>query len=470
MLDGFCERERLSRAITSYKNMTMDRNPDSKVESQRMLVGFGALVCAFYVYSSGYFRFWEVLGVERQVQTLLLGIILVLFTPHLVGRRYRTSEIWLILLPLSFLLSEIFMRRQMLMIADLVVAAILVGVVLAQDHRFVRSCLKAVVVVGGTFAIMGLVQFVAILVDPALRAYAELEGTFNEAGGVLVRHPFGYLGQATYDEFEILGLIFPRLFSFAAEPSVVIFYFMIPGALALTLTGRCRLWAIPLLILSAVSLSGTVNAAFLLTALCLPVLLTTKRAPVLAALAPIAIAVSVVMILETVGTDPFVTSFRFAEEHSFLPSKLHSGTERLVFIQRHWTEAQNVLQHPLGLHEPPQGGWSSLPLMTLLYFGIPGFLVQVSVLFTLFKTLAKAFHVRHDSLLTRIGLLLTFGVFTEATAGSSYGFISAGAVFMEVLTILWARELVRRSEMVRQWTLRVPLTKSLVRSQRVLAQ
>jgi hypothetical protein len=231
------------------------------------------------------------------------------------------------------------------------------------------------------------------------------------------------------------------LSSFVAEPSAIIPYFLLPGALALTLPGAWRLWAWPSITFCLVALSGTAAATFAVSAVALCWLILTRRQRAWAAAFPFLLAGGMLFI----GTERFEMALRFVESNAPFPSKFRSGSERFLMMQEHWSLLRGLPQNPFGFSSYTPTGWTSLPLMTAIYFGIPGVVAQIWVLVRISGRLVDAFRLPTLPRPSRLGVALIFGVFAQATAGSCYGFLSASGVFLQALTIFHVTALIKRA-------------------------
>jgi hypothetical protein len=105
---------------------------------------FGSNVCAFLVavlfYSMGRFGFWEILGIKRPAEVVLIVVIFVLCLPIIIksNKYWRHTFFWLFIL---FFICELFLRMDILRIVELGVGIIIVSLIISMSPRFKEQCL-----------------------------------------------------------------------------------------------------------------------------------------------------------------------------------------------------------------------------------------------------------------------------------------------------------------------------------------
>lgn len=235
---------------------------------------------------------------------------------------------------------------------------------------------RLVVTLAGILALMGLVQWVAITLDPRLFRYILVFA--DEEGGVEtpMQHPIALLGMMSEQQYSFLGLALGRMQSFAKEPSLNVLYFMFPAALAFLLNSRAtRMWGSTILVFCVLSLSGSVFLSLGFSAVWWLLLRVT----------PIRFAVPYGMLLlmgvfllavARFGSDPLLDAFAYMAQYGDFLSKTVSVTTRSDTAV---TNAATALTSPLGsttLADLPgpmlvnaglAAGWIGI-LMLLWYF------------------------------------------------------------------------------------------------------
>ena len=113
-----------------------------------------------------------------------------------------------------------------------------------------------------------------------------------------VTHWLAYLGFVQPGTLHIGDFIFVRFVSFASEPSVLVYSFLVPGLLALTFRGLMLWSGVPILIFSMpLAASGTIWLSLALGIIAFPVMYAYKRVVWVGAFLPVAAVVGFFLLI-----------------------------------------------------------------------------------------------------------------------------------------------------------------------------
>lgn len=222
---------------------------------------------AILFFTIGYFEFFRVIGIGLESQIILSLIVGFIAPPILLTRGSMAIREPLFLLAITFLFVEIFVRDSTLIaVVGMAVAVLVVALVSSLDMVYSSKILKYIIIVAGIFSILAIIQFLVLFLRPALIEhtinpnYVPVVTDLREGQEYNRLHPIAYLGFTTGTEY-LFGHRITRIHSFAREPGLLLLYFFLPGVLALTYKAKTRLFAIPLLVASILSFTGTVYAS-----------------------------------------------------------------------------------------------------------------------------------------------------------------------------------------------------------------
>lgn len=233
-----------------------------------MLMGFFVLLIACFFYSTGNFGFWNVFGLRREAQLLLiiclLPLILIIFSKFQILLKKP-----LLCLIFALLFTDIMFQRNMNVshIMDRTMAILCVGFILSTNRKYGNNILKCIIIICSVFSMMQIIQSFFVFMEPELIPVLHSEYTSSSGGDkVEISHPLAYLGFTSYrGAYYLFGHEITRFRSFASEPSVLVYSFFVPGILALSYKGYIRLCAFPILFFSILLVqSGTIWVSALL--------------------------------------------------------------------------------------------------------------------------------------------------------------------------------------------------------------
>jgi hypothetical protein len=237
------------------------RASDFRVAAPRhlSLATVALVAAALLIYTTGSFVVADVFNGKRVCEALLmlpLGTAAAYYWVH-KPRCFLDPLVWFVLVKTTI---EIALRQEWIWVLDDVGTLFALTVVLAAPRESVMVGAKTVVVVAGTFAIMGCVQWFLLFFNPDWTRY----GLIDDNGVILqsVEHPVALLGMFTDESYNLFGHTVTRLQSFATEPSLNVVYFLLPASLALLIRTRTAVtFAAFMLLFSVLSLSGSVFLA-----------------------------------------------------------------------------------------------------------------------------------------------------------------------------------------------------------------
>ena len=411
------------------------------------------LILAFTItlslFSFNQFCLFDLLGIREEVQilavipTILISSLIIL--PR-ISKLLREPLVAYLALMLAFIsIKNIEISSSYNLIFSLIVG----GIIIISPINFYEKLAKLIISVVFLFSLRGILQAIILMFNHDLtKDIALFSGTYLNSKENLFFADGAY-GTPTYPEFRILGLgdgggtefgplYFTRLRSFLHEPSLMVAYFALPGALSLTFGGHWK--KIGIIILIFTSLSGAWSAFILVPITLLSFLILRLRSIRYALLFPFAGGLFFYLMIYY-----FVPAFhpiQLDDSSTYLSGidyvvgaesdKIASNAIRLGLIS-YAVEAysQNPisgvgvnLNAPLGLFV-----WSAV------YGGTLGLLVFILFISKFFRMLSKAFqHAYSESLRQSIPYALIYAIFIEATWFNDYGFSVGFGLTMIALT------------------------------------
>jgi hypothetical protein len=200
-----------------------------------------SIVLSLLFFSSGSFGLTNIFGVRREVQIFLTAIVLfsVIVVPY---RRSRPLKEPVMALSAVLSLFTFINTGDLLLCLNFVVVTVALLGLSAFHPSSIRLVSRILVSLCSIFVLMGVFQLLMIWFGP--NNLTGLIGTYSSETGadtVEVLHPIQYLGFFdSKNDTRILGIWVPRFSSFAAEPSVMTYSFVVPGLLGLADRGVFR--------------------------------------------------------------------------------------------------------------------------------------------------------------------------------------------------------------------------------------
>ncbi len=406
------------------------------LKAEAMLAGCYALILGLLFYSFGNFGFLNIFGLRREMQIALslpIFIYSLAFPRRLLNALTEPVVIFVALL----FLSELALRQNLIIAEDRFLSILVVGLLFSISTRHSDIALRTIITLAAIFSIMAIVQAVFIWYRPDLvPALNAGYSSMTQAAKLEVHHPIGYLGFGLPIVFS--GHDFARFESFAAEPSVVVYSFFVPGILALSYKGPMRLIGMPILFFSIVlSQSGTIWLSILFAIAAYPLFYLAKHRTPLLAILPFLIAIGFFVFIMNFDIPKLIDYTEnlinpIAKEFTSL-SKYRSAMARFASWNESLTLAKDYyIGTPFNMSST-----TGLLLYSYLSAGIAGLLALSIVLYKVFKLAVHSF--RMSSGIARLAPLLVYGTLVQVMIFSDYGWTGVSGFIMLSLVILRLR-------------------------------
>ncbi len=393
----------------------------------------GVLASALLIYASGSFMATALLGLKREVEVLLLVPVAAAASYYLVSRPSRLFDP---LIGFAFikLMTEVALRGQWLYALDSVAAVLALIVLVCAPAKSLHTGAKFVVALAGIFAVMGLVQWVILTLDPFLSRYilvfADEEGSIE----VPVQHPVALLGIMTEQQYSFMGVAFGRMQSFAKEPSLNVLYFMFPAALAFLINSRASvMWGGVLIAFCVLSLSGSVFLTLAFTGVWWLLLRVTS----VKFAVPYGMLVLMGLFLIAVGrfgSDPLLEAFAYMAQYGDFLSKTASLTSRTssaitnaatALVSPFGSEALADLPGPMLVNAALAAGWAGVGML-LWYF------IRLGRQLDIFDSMSRPRSARKLGTLLLVGSVATILVFNDYQMNNYAGLIQLAFIYRTV--------------------------------------
>lgn len=410
-------------------------------KSTQHVLYFCGLLIAISFYSFGSFGLLNIFSVRREIQIVLLVIlmpVLLIIAARETGRLLR-EPLWLLIL--CFLIAEIIFTQHNTSILTYLISLITIGALFSLKSKHVTFITKCIIVLCGLFSIMGIVEFIVLWFNPSLSNFmAHRYSSGMLADTISNISAIEYLGFIVADSgTTVLGHHVYRLKSFAAEPSVLVYSFLCPGILALSYRGMIRVLAWPILVFSIVFVaSGVIWLCILSSLILFPIGYFFKRSPRSGSVTIILIVVMMLVLITRIdiplfmrNTIDFISS---VSSISSMPSQKYlSGVVRLSSIAHGF---EDMWRHPFGLGNlGALGIIAGLIVMSGLSCGFLG-LLMVSVMF--YRMFKYAIYVWQGyGKQGKIFSALFCGTLFQVSFFSAYGWITLPGLTM--LCLLYTR-------------------------------
>jgi len=411
------------------------REAFGETKSKAMAGGLSALFLGLIFFSFGNFGFWNIFDMRRTMQFVLLAAWA---TTSLMTLRRSSSFLRepLFLYVAGGILFEAFLRGRSNDLLDGILSMVILASIYNMRREKVREAIKPLLMIAAIFAIVGIIQFCILWFN---QDYIWTFDSFytSDTGNAPVHltHWVQYLGfiePPAGTEIIIFGVRFTRLYSYASEPSVLVYSLLAPALIALGFKNRFRWCAIPLLIFVLFLVqSGTIYLSIVFGILSWVLLGFTKRwNDRLIALLPFFIAVLIMIFLMRSE----ITSLMAKFQNLLLPllkfsSKLdpyRSGVDRFSSITNMFNAIKfNILGTSSAFKEVGQMG---LLLYSYYYAGILGLSLISAFLYRTFRNIFGVF--RRTKGLEGLAAAMAFGMLIQVMFFSSYGWTGTSGFIM----------------------------------------
>jgi hypothetical protein len=372
------------------------------LKTNKSLYQGAAILIALTLFVVGRFGFFDILGLKRLLEVILLvplgifGILLIL----------RIPSQWLnpfLLLPLSYLIVQVFLDWNTLLIADLLNSILIIGTIIALGASFSDLLLRYLIRISTFFAVLGIIEFIILLLKPSLVSDILLfYDNYSGSTVPVIQNALQLLGLSDGTSYHLWGMSVTRLRSFTSEPSLLVGYFLVPGALGLTYRGKFAFFGLICITFCICSLAGSVFVALCFTGVaCLLMLVKSRR---LFIIFPFFMLAFFIWILFTHYNELILLTKSSAGSYDFL-DKTHSADMRFSYIREFIPKA---FSSPFGLAEEihqPLG----LLIGGMAKGGVFGFIVILIILVKFYSSLAILLVSNRLYLGQKIGLSIIYG-------------------------------------------------------------
>jgi hypothetical protein len=410
------------------------------------LLGMTVFVLALFSFNQ--FALLDLIGIRRIVQILTVPPLLfwgMLVFVHDFKKVLRWPiVIFLLVMTIMLLVKDIDITLFMNVLFVLCVSAVIV----VAPYHFIERLVKVIISVVCFFAILGLIQAVVILFKPDVAKFIGLtHQSYSGSQEFILFHPFNSWIPPEGPYFRVLGLgtgaihwygpfALTRLRSFLHEPSLVVAYFALPGALSLTFGGRWRKIGVIVLGFATLSISGCFFVILPLSIMAILVLRIRNVYIFLTACVVVAVCFLVFVsnflpfMLRGYGHDlswlPYVGGVWDAEKAlSVLVRSEQISVAVNAFVQNFFSGVKvNHFQAALGMLV-----WSAV------FGGVVGLLAALATFGDFFVKLHKIFQFKlRRNFLESVPYVFIFAILVEAALFNDYGFsVGFGFTFI-VLT------------------------------------
>lgn len=343
-----------------------------------------SLFIAILLYTMGFFAFFEMIGIKREVELLLLIPVILYALTRLKKKCIYTSKInWLIIL---FILHEILYDGTMLRILDLSAALIVCSIIISSQKITTMRITQYVAIITSIFAVMSLTQFVIYKIDPSLGYYdiVRIDSQDTEKRTNYIDNPINLLGMVEFRDKDAVG----RPHSFAYEASLLLLYFLLPAVLALTYEKFSKIFPFLSIAFCIIAGAGTTIIGVLIFSLYYIIYILNKRLVKYLIWMPLLLVFIVYTFLKIVSIDALLSLFNYVAQYSALFDKETSLTVRVGEYLFYFSE---LASHPFGLTENLRssvgafiasglrGGWIALILFCYIFIDISKKILSISV-------------------------------------------------------------------------------------------
>lgn len=361
-----------------------------------------AAIIALSLFVAGRFGFFDILGLKRIFEITLFLPITFLGGAFLI----LLPRNWfqpLFLLPLSYLFLQLYWNPDYLALADLSIATLIVIIIFSLGPKFSDLLLRITINIASFFAVLGIIEFGILILNPSFVSYILLfYDDYSGSNVPMIENPLQFLGLSDGTAYHLFGLAVTRLRSFASEPSLLVGYFLVPGALGLTYTDKYARYGIICIMFALCSLAGSVFAAMFFSALSLFFLSFKGRYT--AIILPFLVLLCFIWILNNHYSDLILMAKTLGGDVDFL-DKTNSANVRFSYIRDY---TPKIFLSPLGLSEEihqPLG----LIVGSAARGGYFGFIVILIILGQFFRKIGFLLGCKHLPQLARFGLYIIYG-------------------------------------------------------------
>jgi len=399
------------------------RGPRASTSGVLSLATVAAAAAALLVFVSGSFEAADVVGIKRPLEAILVLPVLLAAAHYWVKRHLALIDA-LMCYVLVKTVVEIALRGELTWILDDLATVLALTVVYSVPRTSAVAGAKFLVATATAFAVMGIVQFCWLWVDPSLDRYGLYLANDNSIANP-VEHPIALLGMFTDEEYMVMGHVVHRFQSFTREPSLAVVYFLLPATLSFFLRGRA--WILCGLVSLGFSILTLAGSVFLSLAFGAAWWVVLRLVPIRIAFVyglPAALA-SFMWTVTHYGLQPLVQGITMVSQYGEFLSKGESLRDRVGGAV---LNLNNAIATPFGAREHPdipgpwyinsvmEGGWLCV---VFLFFFLARLAKDVS---TLQQRVRSGSVVNFASVLL-LGVLSTVVVFNDYQMSNYAGIV-----------------------------------------------
>jgi hypothetical protein len=372
------------------------------LSTNKTLYQGAAVLIALTLFVVGRFGFFDILGLKRLFEVMLLiplgclGILMILRIPNQWFNPF-------LLLPFSYLVVQVCWDWNTLLIADLINSLLIIGIIIALGNKFSDLLLRYLIRLATFFACLGIIEFVILLLKPSLVSQILLfYDNYSGSTVPVIQNALQLLGLSDGTSYHLWGMSVTRLRSFTSEPSLLVGYFLVPGALGLTYGGKYAFFGMLCIFFCICSLAGSVFVALCFSGVAFLMIVVKSRR--LYILFPFLMLAFFVYILYTHYNELILMTKSTAGNYDFL-DKTNSANMRFSYIREFIPKA---FSSPLGLAEEihqPLG----LLIGAMAKGGLIGLIVTLVILIKLFSSLAYLLVSQYMHIMQKLGLTIVYG-------------------------------------------------------------
>jgi hypothetical protein len=374
---------------------------DSIRSDQTLYQGI-AIMVSLSLFVVGRFGFFDILGLKRLFEFMLF-VPITFFAAILI---LRAPNRWLspfLLLPCSYLLVQIFWDWDTLLIADMFGSILIISLILALGPGFSDLLLRYTIRIATVFACLGIIEFIILLLKPSLVSQILLfYDNYSGSSVPVIQNALQLLGLSDGTSYHLWGMSVTRLRSFTSEPSLLVGYFLVPGALGMTYRGKYAFFGIICVLFCVCSLAGSVFVALLFSGVAMALqIFKSKR---IYTFFPFMMLAVFIWILYTHFNELILLTKSTGSSYDFL-DKTNSATMRFSYIREF---IPKVLASPLGLTEEihqPLG----LLIGAMARGGVLGLILTMMIMIKLYSSLAFLLISRKITTLQKLGVTIIYG-------------------------------------------------------------
>lgn len=382
------------------------------MKSNQHFYNFIALLITLSLFVAGKFGLSDLLGLKHLFEGIFF-IPLGLLGFFIIAGNNRVWKDQLFLLPFFYLVFQFYWHStDVLTIGDLSITVLVVGMLSNMEEDFSEIILGCTILTATFFATLGIIEFVLVFMDPTL--IPETIGWTDGSEPVLT-YAIQLLGFSDGTFYHIFGTPITRLMSFVTEPSLLLIYFLIPGALALTYKNKYKWCGFVCIFFSICSLSGSILISIFFAVLSyLLVRLKSARA---FAWVPFAALIVFGLVLFHYYSDLIDMAGNLGYQGDFL-GKANSANQRFSYIKDH---IFLILVAPFGIDETINGCLGFV-LAAGAQCGVIGIILAISILVKIYYKTGYILIQKESNAIMKTGLLIIYGSLISIMLYTDYGF------------------------------------------------